>query len=454
MTQLRRSITLRLTLAFGVIALTVFSGMSTLIYRSLADELSRIDREVLLGKAEVVKHFIEEAQSTGDLNSLAHHLDDALIGHDTLQVWLVSTSGSLVYGKTGLPKLDQLVKNQIHALHIQDDTPMLALRVTVPDSPSLDITEALIGMHIRPRERLLASQRNTLLLLCATGICLILVLGALATQHGLKPVQRLSRAADAVATTSLATRLPLTQVDVELIDLARAFNNALDRVERAYRQMEAFNANVAHELRTPLNTLINGAQVTLSGTRSNAQLRESLAAGLEDVERLKAMVNDMLFLARADQGDKAAALEQVELADEAAKAIEYFEPLLHEAGLSARCEGSARVQCNPSLVRRALVNLLSNAAKHTARGEALAVHIAPGTASVKLSVYNPGEPPTAQVMTHMFDRFYRADESRAQPGESNGLGLAIVRAVAQMHHGEVFAHRHAAGLSVGFSIAF
>jgi len=235
--------------------------------------------------------------------------------------------------------------------------------------------------------------------------------------------------------------------------MTRAFNSALDRVELVYRRHEAFNANVAHELRTPLNTLINGAQITLSCPRTNDALQETLASNLEELERLKSIVNDMLFLAKADQGEKALALELVELAEEVKKSLEYFEPVFLDAEVSFSFSGSALCRCNPSLVRRALVNLLSNAVKHTSRGKNIHVEIESLPGLVKLSVSNSGAVLTDHVKDHMFDRFFRADQARAQPGESTGLGLAIVRAISRMHGGDVSAQSEGDIVTVAFTMA-
>ena len=145
----------------------------------------------------------------------------------------------------------------------------------------------------------------------------------------------------------------------------RSFNRTLDRLQSAYQQMEGFNADVAHELRTPLATLINGTQVMLSSPRDAAELRDALESNLEVLEDLKTMVNDMLFLARADRGERAADLSAISLAAEARRVAEYYDAALEERGIRLRCEGDAAVAANPGLVRRALANLISNAIKAT-----------------------------------------------------------------------------------------
>ncbi|KAG0928296.1 hypothetical protein G6F31_017766 [Rhizopus arrhizus] len=103
----------------------------------------------------------------------------------------------------------------------------------------------------------------------------------------------------------------MAELPVELEDLATSFNGALARLEDAYNQLEAFNADVAHEMRTPLTNLIGQTQVALSRRRSSDDLQEVLQSNLEELDRLRAMINDMLFLARADRGELAADLAPV-----------------------------------------------------------------------------------------------------------------------------------------------
>jgi two-component system heavy metal sensor histidine kinase CusS len=449
---LRRSIALRLTLALGAIALLVFSGTGILLHRSLADALVRADHDELLGKIEVVKHFVGEARTSGDLVALRHHLDDLLIGHPDLGVWLQFSDGKPAYGGSPPTPTGALGVRGHFRLMRSDGVPMDGVDAKLPGTEPLGNMHVRVAIDARPRDQLLARYRNALIGVCTLAVLLSVGLSAVATWRGLAPVTRLSREAASITPHSLQTRLSDTHVDDELTGLVQAFNGVLDRLETAYRHMEAFNADVAHELRTPLATLINGTQVMLSAKRPAEELREALASNLEELEKLKTLVNDMLFLARADQGDRPGRLEEVNLALEVDKTIEYCEALLEEGGVTAVRVGEATAPCDPSLMRRALVNLLSNAIKHTERGKTINIVLEALPGKVRLAVLNPGAPLSAELRKRMFDRFYRADDARVRAGESHGLGLAIVRAIAQMHRGDVFAQRTPAGNAVGLEI--
>jgi two-component system heavy metal sensor histidine kinase CusS len=449
---LPRSIGLRLTLALSAIALAVFAATGVLLHHALADELVRMSHAELGGKIDVVKQFVREARTQDGLRALREHLDYVLVEHPDMQVWLEAADGSVLYGGT----LPQTVAHLDHHGHLvverQDGVRMEAMEERLLPSPLLPVARILVGFDMREREWLLGRYRNALVAVCAIGVLLSAALAAAAILQTLRPMKRLSAQAAAITPRSLTSRLS-DDVDKELGGLVAAFNGVLERLEGAYRQMEAFNADAAHELRTPLATLISGNQVILAQSRTIDELRDTLTSNLEDLERLKALVNDMLFLARADRGEMAASVEPVDLGAETDKTIEYLDAFVEEAGLTVQRRGDAVAMCNPALVRRALSNLLTNATKHTDRGGHITVDIARTPNGARLSVSNPGTPIAPGVAQRMFDRFYRADPARRQSSDSHGLGLAIVQAIARMHGGGTFVEPGAQGNVVGFDLS-
>jgi two-component system, OmpR family, heavy metal sensor histidine kinase CusS len=266
------------------------------------------------------------------------------------------------------------------------------------------------------------------------------LLGWLLTRWALRPLRELSDAARTLGPERLAQRLNLPPEPTELYPLVLSFNEALDRMEAAFRQLETFNANVAHELRSPLATLIGATQVALLHPRSAEALQEVLTDNLEDLERLAAVVRDMLFLARADHGERADAIEPLDVRVLAEETAEFFESLLAESGTQLDIRGHATVQGNTGLLKRALSNLLMNAMQYAQTGTPIQIELANKLGQCELAVVNQGAPIDDATRARMFDRFYRADGVRTRGSGHVGLGLAIVRAVAQMHGGTVFAN--------------
>ncbi len=197
--------------------------------------------------------------------------------------------------------------------------------------------------------------------------------------------------------------------------------------------------------------------MALSRPRSAAEFQETLQSNLEELERLRSIVNDMLFLARADQGEAATGLASAVVAREVEVTIDFFEPLLDDTGTTVAIEGELQAQAtmNIALFRRALTNLLQNAIEHSAAGARLVVTVSRRAGAIWIAVTNPGPAIGAAHLPRLFDRFYRVDSSRHDTGEihGHGLGLAIVKAVASMHGGATLATSEDGLTTIAFSIA-
>ena len=333
-------------------------------------------------------------------------------------------------------------------LHAPDGSRMRGLRVALDERLA---PGAVLTVGVGAGARLLYAYGTALLLICVLWVGATVMLAAWAVRRSMAPARRLSEQAARIQPDNLAPRLPLQDTDRELQDFVRSFNRTLDRLQSAYQQMEGFNADVAHELRTPLATLINGTQVMLSSPRDAAELRDALESNLEVLEDLKTMVNDMLFLARADRGERAADLSAISLAAEARRVAEYYDAALEERGIRLRCEGDAAVAANPGLVRRALANLISNAIKATppATRSCCAAsrrrRRARGSAQPR-RLHRPRRP-----APHLRP-FLPRGPGPCPRTEGHGLGLAIVRAIARMHDGDVDARSTAGETVIGITL--
>ncbi|MGV2835787.1 ATP-binding protein, partial [Pseudomonas shirazensis] len=180
-------------------------------------------------------------------------------------------------------------------------------------------------------------------------------------------------------------------------------------------------------------------QVALTRGRSAEHYLDVLQSNLEELERLRSIINDMLFLASADQGSKATALTQASLAAEVATTLDYLDYILEDAQVQVRVSGDAIAPIETAQLRRALINLLHNAVQHTPAHQVITVRIDAQPEQVSIAVSNPGPAIADEHLQLLFERFYRVDAARSNNGAGNhGLGLAIVKAIALMHGGEVF----------------
>lgn len=445
-----RSITRRLTLLVAATAAVVFAVVGLLLYLALERELTRRETEELLGRLHFVTHLLTEVPDLATAEDLRHHLDDMLASHGNLSVWIGTTDRRRIYGED--PPIALPVDTNTPFTFVRSDgTPMRAIAERLAPTATKPAIDVFIAMDARPTHQVLVRFGFALGVLCVAGVAAMLVLGAWVARRGLQPVKALSDAAHAIGPHALSQRLGAHDIPAELVTLAQSFNRVLDRLEHAYRQLEAFNADVAHELRTPLLNLIGETEVALSRERATEELRDVLSSNLEELERVKLIVNDMLFLARADRGERANATS-VALDQVVQDVAEFLEPVFAERGITLETEGRADVPGDVGLLRRALTNLLSNALAYTPSGGTIRIEITLEHDLARLSVRNPGPTIEPKHLPHIFDRFYRADAARSARPHGHGLGLAIVKAIMDMHRGAVFAASGDGMTEIGFRL--
>jgi two-component system sensor histidine kinase MprB len=281
-------------------------------------------------------------------------------------------------------------------------------------------------------DRTLSRLMLILVAVCAGGVGLAIALGLLVARTALRPVARLTAAAEHVARTrDLSRRIQTGAGGDELARLARSFNTMLEALERSLAAQRQLVADASHELRTPLTSLRTNVEVLADGARlAPAERRRLLADVVAQLEELTGLVGDLVELAREEE--QPAAPEEVR-----------FDHLVDGATARARRhwpELDFRTELEPCLVRadpgrldRAVANLLANAAQWSPAGGEIEVGLAGG----ELRVRDHGPGFAAVDLGHVFDRFYRSPAARGRPG--SGLGLAIVRQVAETHGGSVVA---------------
>jgi two-component system heavy metal sensor histidine kinase CusS len=271
----------------------------------------------------------------------------------------------------------------------------------------------------------------------------------------MEPLRALADQTRAISPGRMEQRLSLAEPVAELQPWIDQFNAMLRRLESAYVQLEAFNADVAHELRTPLAALIGHTEVALSREDRPAHaLRDTLIGNLEELQRLAALVSDMLFLSRADRGATARCGATSRLADLVRQVVDFHEAPLSEAQLRVFIEGDAEIAVDEPLFKRAVSNLLGNATRYAVKGSAITVHIGVNAqGGAEISVENAGPDIDALHIPRLFDRFFRTDESRSDGHLHHGLGLAIVAAIARMHSGHTVATSGGGRTRIGFAVS-
>jgi two-component system, OmpR family, heavy metal sensor histidine kinase CusS len=270
----------------------------------------------------------------------------------------------------------------------------------------------------------------------------------------LRPLLQLARQTQGISADRLDQRLALPVAAAELQPWIAQFNALMDRLQAAIAQLDAFNADVAHEMRTPIAALMGHIEVSLSRQRPAGELRETMALSLEELQKLSSLIDDMLFLSHADRGARARRGAPRSLRALAEQVLEYHEITFEDAGVAVGVAGDAQAAVDDALIRRALSNLLANAARYADKGSTVQVRIEPQADqdSARIVVENRGAPIEPQLLPRLFDRFFRADRARSACQQHHGLGLAIVAAVARMHGGRTLAESDGGVTRIGFEL--
>jgi two-component system, OmpR family, sensor kinase len=278
------------------------------------------------------------------------------------------------------------------------------------------------SLHRLFRELLFAAPL-ALLLACFAGYGL--------AAASLRPVEAMRRRAEAVSAATPG-RLPVPPARDEISRLASTLNEMLERLEAAFEHERRFVANASHELRTPLAMLRTELELALRRPRSHDQLYDAVRSAAQETNRLSQLAEDLLLIARADQGGLPIRPERVSADELFATAAERFERRAHEHGRAVEARlTTAAVEADPPRIEQALANLLENALTYGA-GE-IDLYAIERDDVVELHVTDEGAGFPDDFVGRAFDRFSRADEARGEGG--SGLGLSIVALIAQAHGG-------------------
>ncbi|HXH96153.1 MAG TPA: HAMP domain-containing sensor histidine kinase [Gaiellaceae bacterium] len=296
--------------------------------------------------------------------------------------------------------------------------------------------------------------------LLVTGGVLVAIggLGLWAVRVGLRPLRAIETTAAGIAAGDLTRRVERAEERTEVGRLGLALNAMLAQIESAFRAREAsesklrrFVADASHELRTPLSAVRAYAELF---TRGAAERPDDLARAMSGIgreaERMSLLVEDLLLLARLDEG-RPLEQEPVELAEVVAEAVDAARVVEPERPFAVELE-PVTVTGDRDRLRQIVDNLLANVRAHTPAGTPVRVVVRRVDGSAEIGVTDSGPGLTEEQAAQVFERFYRADDSRARAVGGAGLGLSIVAAVARAHGGEVSA-RSSPGGGATFLIA-
>ena len=297
--------------------------------------------------------------------------------------------------------------------------------------------QILVGTPLRPTQSILRDLR-TLLIWAAPAVLLIASLGGYwMSRRALAPVDEINEAARSIGIQNLSRRLTVPATGDELQRLSETWNDMLARLESAVKRLTQFTADASHELRTPIALIRTTAELTLRRERSPETYREALSEIVAESERTTRLIEDLLLLARADAGLPTLPLENIELTPLVRDICEQGQVLAEARQLQISTDlpdEPVFVRANDPALRRLLLLLVDNAVKYTPAGGQITVSVGQDRAGATLAVRDTGIGIPDSALPHVFERFYRADDSRNRDAGGAGLGLSIAKWIAERHH--------------------
>jgi heavy metal sensor kinase len=312
--------------------------------------------------------------------------------------------------------------------------------LSVPIQYEGSLTHILqIGTSLRQVEAMRQRLIFTLLLTGPLTLAIALAGGWFLAGRALQPVEAITEAARRIAAGDLTQRLVVSRSTDEIGRLATTFNEMIARLETSFRQVQQFSADASHELRTPLTVMKGESELALRRPRSPEEYRLVLESNLEEIDRMARIVEDLLFLSRADLGEVSMEHQPVRL-DGLVEDIQRQAAVLgQEQGIEVLIENiqPATVLGDELRLRELVLNIVENAVRYSRAGGQVKLVLTQDGSAVYLTVSDQGIGISPEAKGRIFDRFYRADEARAHSPKGTGLGLAICKWIAEAHQGHI-----------------
>jgi heavy metal sensor kinase len=439
----------KLTLFYSITVSVLLTGFALIYYDRLSVGLDKDLTQEVLDRAEGLHSYLRFEEGKPVFTYDPDEPDEVTFVHTATRYYQVYDikmrtllQQSEEFRATAVEFSDkditQYAQKGVSLFDVHTDEGKLRLRtevVRVNGTPYL----LVVGASLKTVDDTLNSFLKEFAWLVPSGVLLAAVASWFMARKALEPVAALGKAAGEIGVSQLHQRLPVRGTNDELDYLAIQFNETFARLEKAVNEMKQFTASISHELRTPLAVLRGEAEIALMQSGTTDQYRRVLASQLEEFEKLTRMINQLLTLARAESGEVAIAHEPVDLSSMTQSLAEQLEPVAASKNvkLSWHCEPGVIVSGDPGWLERVVLNLVDNAIKFTGSGGHVDVRVSQSGDHRTLEVKDDGIGIPPDSVPHIFERFYRADPSRANRADGAGLGLSLVKWAVDQHHGSV-----------------
>jgi two-component system heavy metal sensor histidine kinase CusS len=435
-----RSIATQLVLLFTLCAALLLSCSLGLFYWIVVQHATEEDTAALVDKVFAIQADLKQPDG---LNAISRELN-AIPGKPI--VYWVRIMGPEQKLVAETPGMENLLPTKLFAapqppglfrlspLNYETGAYLFAL-IAVKDVVDGQSYVVQIAQDRSEDDRFRRQFRTLFGLVLGVGVIAATVIAVSVTRRGLRPVAEMRRSLERVQPARLNERIEPRHWPRELQPMAVSFDAMLARLEDSFTRLSQFSADLAHELRTPIGNMLGEAQVALTRQRSPNEYRAVIESAATECERLSGIIDNLLFLARAESAEQQISRSSFNARAAVEKIISFYQTLAEDRHTEISCTGDAEIFADPILFNRAIGNLIDNSLRFTPHNGRIQIAICDGEKRVEISVSDNGSGIAAEHVPRVFDRFYRTDPSRSSAG--TGLGLSLVKSIADLHGGSV-----------------
>ena len=432
-----RSIATQLVLLFTLCAALLLSAGLGTLYLVVVRHAVVEDNIILADKADALEATLER----GGLDTLGAEITETHGSEYAFLIRVIDSSGATVKETPGMEKLlpanvfPPSGSREIAWPKEHRTTGQVFAMVTRSLLRNGQPFTIQVAQNRSSDERFRKEFGALLVAVLGAGLIASALIAVTVTRRGLRPLAEMRRSLERVQPAHLNERIEPKRWPRELQPVAISFDEMLARLEDSFTRLSQFSADLAHELRTPIGNMLGEAQVALTRNRTTDEYRSVVESTAAECERLSGIIDNLLFLARAESAEQQ--IERSMFNGRAAleKICAFYQAIAEDRHINIECAGEADLFADALLFNRAVGNLVDNALRFTPEGGKIRLSLSRVDSGAKVEVSDNGSGISAEHLPHVFDRFYRADASRSSAG--TGLGLSLVKSIVDLHGGSV-----------------
>ena len=386
--------------------------------------------------AKIAQHWVEEKSS-----------DPKLIN---IIVQIFDVNGNHIASSRRIPEMGTLSKEGYSAILNKNQHLDTITITSIENKPSqfrilvLPVIEnreiayiVRVASPLNQTEQALNHLQVILFLLLPLTVFLTGIVGAFLTKMALSPIDQMIRTIRQISEENLKLRVQIPDTEDEIRKLADTFNDMLSKLDYAFTSQKQFIQDISHELKTPLTILKGELEVTLKRIRSPEEYQSILMSGLEEINKLSQLIENLLTLARFDSKEMKLKAKNFDLNTLITEVVNDMGILARQKGITVDSILQDRVSVNADekQIKRALINVLDNAIKYTLQNSSVILELNKENGFAKIKITDTGIGISEAELPHIFERFYRGDKSHSSPGF--GLGLSITKVIIEAHRGKI-----------------